>query len=90
MLRAMNQAARRLAPFLFALFAGFTQTSMARNSLLYIATQNPDQMGITVAQFDPDTGALAAPKPVIATRDPAHFTLSAEPFPGRYFDVPVK
>ena len=51
---------------------------MARNSLLYIATQNPDQMGITVAQFDPDTGVLAAPKPVIATRDPAHFSLSAD------------
>lgn len=78
MLQPMNHAARRLAPFLFALFAGITQTSMARNSLLYIATQDPARMGITVAEFDPDTGKLSAPKLVVETRDPAHFTLSAD------------
>ena len=35
-------------------------------------------MGITVAEFDPDTGMLSAPRMVIETRDPAHFTLSAD------------
>jgi 6-phosphogluconolactonase len=51
---------------------------MARNSLLYIATQDPARMGITVAEFDPDTGKLSAPKLVVETRDPAHFTVSAD------------
>jgi len=50
--------------------------AMAKTSLLYIATQNPDGMGITVAEFDSATGALSAPKMAIETRDPAHFTLS--------------
>lgn len=52
--------------------------AMAKKSLLYIATQNPEKMGITVAEFDSDTGALSAPKLVAETRDPAHFTLSAD------------
>jgi 6-phosphogluconolactonase len=52
--------------------------AMAKKSLIYIATQNPEKMGITVAQFDSDTGALSAPKMVMETRDPAHFTLSAD------------
>src|SRR6185295_6304409 len=55
-----------------------SHTAMAKNSLLYIATQNPEKMGIIVAEFDPATGALSAPKLVIETRDPAHFTLSAD------------
>jgi 6-phosphogluconolactonase len=51
---------------------------MTSTSLLYIATQNPEKMGITVAEFDTASGALSAPKLVIETRDPAHFTLSAD------------
>jgi 6-phosphogluconolactonase len=52
--------------------------AMANTSLLYIATQNPDKMGITVAEFDSATGALSEPRMVMETRDPAHFTLSAD------------
>ena len=52
--------------------------SMARNSMLYIATQNPEKMGITLAHFDDATGKLSAPQMAIETRDPAHFTLSAD------------
>jgi 6-phosphogluconolactonase len=52
--------------------------AMAKKSLLYIATQNPEKMGIAVAEFDSGTGALSAPKLVMETRDPAHFTLSAD------------
>jgi 6-phosphogluconolactonase len=51
---------------------------MAKKSLLYIATQDPAKMGITVAEFDSDTGALSPPKLIMETRDPAHFTLSAD------------
>jgi 6-phosphogluconolactonase len=60
------------------LLSSFGSAAMAKKSLLYIATQNPAQMGITVAEFDSDTGALSAPKLVMETRDPAHFTLSAD------------
>ncbi len=52
--------------------------SMAKPSLVYIATQNPEKMGITVAEFDSDTGKLSTPRLVTETRDPAHFTLSAD------------
>ena len=52
--------------------------AMAKTSLVYIATQNPEKMGITVAEFDSDTGALSAPKLIMETRDPAHFTVSAD------------
>jgi 6-phosphogluconolactonase len=52
--------------------------SMAKPSLVYSATQNPEKMGITVAEFDSDTGKLSAPRLVTETRDPAHFTLSAD------------
>jgi 6-phosphogluconolactonase len=51
---------------------------MTSTSLLYIATQNPEKMGLTVAEFDTESGALSAPKLVIETRDPAHFALSAD------------
>ena len=51
---------------------------MAKTSLIYIATQDPQKMGVTVAEFDSATGALSAPKMVIETRDPAHFTLSKD------------
>jgi 6-phosphogluconolactonase len=51
---------------------------MANSSLLYIATQDPAKMGITVAAFDSATGVLSPPKMIMETRDPAHFTLSAD------------
>jgi len=55
-----------------------TTFAMAKTSLLYIATQDPAKMGITVAGFDSDTGVLSPPRLIIETRDPAHFTLSAD------------
>src|SRR5690349_14532822 len=66
-------AARTL---LTTLLLTITCTAMAKSSLLYIATQNPDAMGITIAEFDSATGVLSAPTMAIETRDPAHFTLS--------------
>jgi len=70
---------RRSSVILTALgFALLSHTGMAKTSLLYIATQNPEKMGIAVAEFDSASGALSAPKLVIETRDPAHFTLSAD------------
>jgi hypothetical protein len=75
----MNLASSRFAAHtvLAALLLSVTSTlAMAKSSLLYIATQNPDAMGITVAEFDSATGALSAPKMAIETRDPAHFALS--------------
>jgi 6-phosphogluconolactonase len=58
--------------------ASVSTIAMANTSLVYIATQNPDKMGITVAEFDSATGALSAPRLIAETRDPAHFTLSAD------------
>ena len=58
------------------LFAG--TLTMANTSLLYIASQNPDQMGIAVAEFDSSTGKLSAPKMIMETRDPAHFAVTAD------------
>jgi 6-phosphogluconolactonase len=52
--------------------------AMAKTSLVYIATQDPAKMGITVAEFDSTTGVLSAPKMGTETRDPAHFTLSGD------------
>jgi 6-phosphogluconolactonase len=51
---------------------------MSKNSLVYVATQDPVRMGLTVAEFDTATGVLSPPKMAIETRDPAHFTLSAD------------
>lgn len=51
---------------------------MAKKSLLYIATQNPEKMGVAVAEFDPGSGALAAPRMIMEMRDPSHFTLAAD------------
>jgi len=51
---------------------------MSKNSLVYIATQNPEKMGVMLAELDSETGALSTPKLAIETRDPAHFTLSAD------------
>jgi 6-phosphogluconolactonase len=58
------------------LLASTSKLAMATTTLVYIATQDPAGMGITVAEFDSATGALSAPKMIIETRDPAHFTLS--------------
>jgi 6-phosphogluconolactonase len=60
------------------LLASVTHIAMAKTSLVYIATQDPAKMGITVAEFDSATGTLSAPKMAIETRDPAHFSLSAD------------
>ncbi len=67
---------RFAATILALLISSASTIAMAKTSLVYIATQNPDQMGITVAEFDPATGTLSAPRMIMETRDPAHFTLS--------------
>lgn len=67
---------QRFAALLF--LTCFTTISMANTKLLYIASQDPAHMGITVAEFDSDTGVLSAPRLIMETRDPAHFTLSAD------------
>jgi 6-phosphogluconolactonase len=62
-----------------ALLLSLTSTlAMAKTSLVYIATQNPEKMGITAAQFDSDTGTLSAPKLIVEARDPAHFTVTED------------
>jgi 6-phosphogluconolactonase len=63
---------------LIPLLTTVTTIAMAKTSLLYIATQDPAKMGIAVAEFDPDTGALSAPRMAVETRDPAHIVLSAD------------
>jgi 6-phosphogluconolactonase len=60
------------------LLTTFTTLTMSKTSLLYIATQNPEKMGITAAEFDSATGKLSAPKLVIETRDPAHFAVTPD------------
>jgi 6-phosphogluconolactonase len=60
------------------LLTTLSTVSMAKTFLLYIATQNPDKPGMTVATLDLATGSLSAPRHVIDARDPAHFTLSAD------------
>src|SRR5882672_2124703 len=75
MQRIMMRALLRFAA-LPLLFAG--TLTMANTSLLYIASQNPDQMGIAVAEFDSSTGKLSAPKMIMETRDPAHFAVTAD------------
>ena len=67
---------QRLAAALLSTCIG--TISMAHTKLLYIASQDPASMGVTVAEFDTDSGALSAPRLVIGTPDPAHFTLSAD------------
>jgi 6-phosphogluconolactonase len=74
----MNHSLLRVLTLIAALGAGLAQTSMANNSLLYIATQDPARMGVAVAEFDAQAGVLSAPKLIMETRDPAHFTLSAD------------
>ena len=60
------------------LLTTFSSHAMSKNSLVYIATQDPQKMGVMLAEFDSATGTLSAPKMAIETRDPAHFTLSAD------------
>jgi 6-phosphogluconolactonase len=72
----MPAASFRIAALFFLL--SLTTFSMAKSSLVYIATQDPEQMGVAVAEFDSATGKLSAPKLITATRDPAHFALSAD------------
>jgi 6-phosphogluconolactonase len=77
----MKPASLRFAAHLLLatlLLSGTPNLAMAKSTLLYIATQNPDAMGITVAEFDSATGALSSPKMAMETRDPAHFTLSKD------------
>lgn len=72
----MNHTLTKIAAtFLLTLV---TTLSMAKTSLVYIATQNPEKMGITVAEFDSATGKLSEPKMLLETRDPSHFTLSKD------------
>jgi len=63
---------------LTVVLANFTGISMAKPAILYIATQDPARMGITIAQLDTDSGVLSAPKMAVETRDPAHFAVSAD------------
>lgn len=60
------------------LLTTFAPLTMSKTSLLYIATQNPAKMGIMVAEFDPATGKLSAPRMIQETRDPAHFTVTPD------------
>ena len=60
------------------LLTTLSSAAMSKTSHVYIATQNPEKMGITLAEFDSATGTLTAPAMAIETRDPAHFTLSAD------------
>jgi len=65
----------RVALSLLLLYAPLT---MSKTSLLYIATQNPEKMGVMAAEFDPATGKLAAPAMIQETRDPAHFAVTPD------------
>jgi 6-phosphogluconolactonase len=60
------------------LLTTFSSLAMAKTAFVYIATQDPEKMGITVARFDDATGSLSAPTLAVETRDPAHFTMSAD------------
>jgi 6-phosphogluconolactonase len=51
---------------------------MAQSALLYIATQDPEKPGITVATLNTATGVLSTPKLIAEARDPAHFTLTTD------------
>jgi 6-phosphogluconolactonase len=75
--RARRQGELMNARLLALLLFSFSTISMSKTSLIYIATQNPEKAGLTVAEFDDATGALSEPRLVIETRDPAHFELNA-------------
>ncbi len=58
------------------LLLSFSTISMSKNSLLYIASQNPEKPGILTAELDDSTGALSAPEFIQETRDPSHFEIT--------------
>jgi 6-phosphogluconolactonase len=74
----MKSASLRFAAIttLALLLSGAGTIVMAKTSLVYIASQNPDQKGIATAEFNPATGELSAPKMIMETPDPSHFALS--------------
>src|SRR6202008_3892467 len=49
--KSMNHASRRIAAAVF-LLTSLTTLAMAKTSRVYIATQNPEKMGVTMAEFD--------------------------------------
>jgi len=49
-------------------------------TVLYIGTQDPAGMGIALAQFDSETGALSQPRLIAPTRDPAFITIHPDGF----------
>src|SRR4051812_31356768 len=69
---------RLLGRGIAGLFLTTSALCMATNLHLYIATQNPEKMGITLADFDTATGKLSTPALIAETRDPAHFTLTKD------------
>lgn len=73
----MNLAHARLVAAILTVF-GITTPSMANKSLLYIASQDPQKMGIALAEFDSETGALSAPRLIAETSTPAHFEITRD------------
>jgi 6-phosphogluconolactonase len=73
----MNLAHARLVAAALTVF-GITTPSMANKSLLYIASQDPQKMGIALAEFDSETGALSAPRLIAETSTPAHFEITRD------------
>jgi 6-phosphogluconolactonase len=73
----MKRVSVRLAALSIVLTT-FNPLAMSKTSLLYIATQDPEKMGIVAAEFDSATGKLSAPKLIMETRDPAHFAVTAD------------
>lgn len=74
----MKPVPTRFAALSTALVLAFSVPAMSKTSLVYIASQDPARMGITVAEFDSETGALSAPRMAIETRDPGHFTVAPD------------
>src|SRR5688572_21441065 len=68
----MYRIARLLTGLLLPLMAH------ADNYTLYIATQNPERMGIAAATFDTATGRLSQPRHIIETRDPAFLAVTKD------------
>jgi 6-phosphogluconolactonase len=60
------------------LLTTLSTATMAKSALLYVATQNAEKPGITVAHLDTTRGVLSTPRLVAETRDPAHFTVTPD------------
>ena len=73
----MNLAHARLVAAILTVL-GITTPSMADKSRLYIASQDPQKMGIALAEFDSGTGALSAPRLIAETSTPAHFEITRD------------